>query len=171
MAADEPEQSGSWLLLMFFAINFILFVWVLMRFAVPLARKFFADRAATIGSGLSRAQSAFAEAQDMANKAVAKMAAIEAELKKMAADFDEETAFQVAKVGELAKSTVERIRRDAALSASALSEAARRRVRARLAESAATLARELIGRNFQSNDQGRLIDGFMDQLGNAGARR
>jgi F0F1-type ATP synthase membrane subunit b/b' len=170
-AADEAEQPGSWRLLIFFAINFGLFVWVLIRFAVPLARKFFADRAQTIGSGLSRAQSAFAEAQDIANKAAAKMAAIEAELKKMAADFDEETAFQVAKVGELAKSTVERIKRDAELSASALSEAARRRVRARLAESAATLARELIGRNFQSNDQGRLIDGFMDQLGDAGARR
>jgi F0F1-type ATP synthase membrane subunit b/b' len=44
-------------------------------------------------------------------------------------------------------------------------------VRARLAESAAALARDLIGRDFQSSDQGRLIDGFMDQLGNGGARR
>jgi len=169
-AAEAPEEGGSWLLLMFFAINFALFVWVLVRFAVPLIRKFFADRAVTIRSGLSRAQSAFAEAQDLANKAAARMASIEAELKKMAADFDQETAFQVARVAELAKSTGERIRRDAIISTTALSEAARRRVRARLAESAATLARDLIGRDFQSSDQGRLIDGFMEQL-DAGARR
>jgi len=170
-AAEAPEEGGSWLLLLFFAINFALFAWVLVHFAVPLARKFFADRAVTIRSGLSRAQSAFAEAQDMANKAAARMASIEAELKKMAADFDQETAFQVARVAELAKSTGERIRRDAILSTTALSEAARRRVRARLAESAATLARDLIGRDFQSSDQGRLIDGFMNQLGDTGARR
>jgi F-type H+-transporting ATPase subunit b len=171
MAAEAaPEEGGSWLLLMFFAINFTLFVWVLVKFAVPLIRKFFADRAVTIRSGLSRAQSAFTEAQDLANKAAARMAAIEAELKKMAADFDQETAFQVARVAELAKSTGERIRRDAIISTTALSEAARRRVRARLAESAATLARDLIGRDFQSSDQGRLIDGFMEQL-DAGARR
>jgi F-type H+-transporting ATPase subunit b len=170
-AAEAPEEGGSWLLLMFFAINFVLFAWVLVHFAVPLLRKFFADRAVTIRSGLSRAQGAFAEAQDLANKAAARMAAIEAELKKMAADFDQETAFQVARVAELAKSTGERIRRDAILSTTALSEAARRRVRARLAESAAALARDLIGRDFQSSDQGRLIDGFMDQLGNGGARR
>jgi F0F1-type ATP synthase membrane subunit b/b' len=71
----------------------------------------------------------------------------------------------VGKVAELAKSTAERIHRDTEMHGSALSEAARRRVRAQLAESAATLARDLIGRNFQPSDQGRLLDGFMDKLG------
>lgn len=170
-AAERPEERGSWLLLTFFAINFILFGLILVYFAGPLARKFFADRAARIRSGLSRAQGAFAEAQDIANKAAARMTALEAELKKIAAELEAETAFQVARVAELAKSTGERIRRDTVLSTSALSEAAQRRVRARLAESAATLARELIGRDFQSGDQGRLIDGFMNQLGDTGARR
>lgn len=169
-APEAVEQGGSWLLLAFFVINFILFGFVLVYFAVPLARKFFADRAVMIRSGLSRAQGAFAEAQDLANKAAARMASLEAELKKIGTELEEETAFQVAKVAELAKSTGERIRRDAVLSSSALSEAAKRRVRARLAESAATLAGDLIGRDFQSADQGRLLDGFMNQLGN-GARR
>lgn len=164
-AAEAPEERGSWLLLLFFTINFILFVFVLGYFAVPLARKFFADRAATIRTGLSRAERAFAEAKDLANKAAARMAALEAELKKTAAEIEQETAFQVTRVAELAKSTAERIRHDAVLSTAALAEAAKRRVRARLAESAATLARELIGREFQKNDQGRLIDGFMEQLG------
>lgn len=170
-AAEAPEQRGSWTLLLFFVINFALFGWVLARFGLPLARKFLADRATSIRSSLSRAQAAFAEAQDMANQAAARMASLEAELKKTAAEIEEETSFQLAKVAELAKSTGERIRRDAVLSASALAEAARRRVRARLAESAATLARDLIGRDFQPNDQGRLVDGFMDQLGNSGARQ
>ena len=168
-AAEADEQQGSWLLLLFFTINFILFVFILGYFAVPLARKFFADRAATIRTGLSRAERAFAEAQDLANKAAARMAALEAELKTTAAEIEQETAFQVAKVAELAKSTAERIRNDAVLSTSALAEAAKRRVRARLAESAAALARDLIGREFQRDDQGRLIDGFMEQLA-GGAR-
>ena len=169
-AAEAEEPQGSWLLLLFFAINFILFVFVLGYFAVPLARKFFADRAATIRTGLSRAERAFAEAQDLANKAAARMAALEAELKKTASEIEEETAFQLAKVAELAKSTAERIRNDAVLSTAALAEAAKRRVRARLAGTAATLARDLIGREFQRGDQGRLIDGFMEQLA-GGARR
>jgi F-type H+-transporting ATPase subunit b len=170
-AADTGAEHGSWLLLTFFAINFIVFVWVLVYFGGPAARKFFADRAGTIRSGLSRAEKAFAEAQDLANKAAARMAALAAELKKVGDELENETAFQLARIAELAKSTGERIRRDTAVSGSALAEAARRRVRAQLAESAATLARDLIGRNFQPNDQGRLIDGFMDKLAAPGDRQ
>jgi len=165
LAAEEGgAEHGSWLLLMFFAINFFLFVWVLVHFAGPALKKFFADRAVTIRTALSRAASALAEAEDLANKAAARMAALSAELKKLADELEQETAFQVSKVAELAKSTAERIHRDTAMSSSALAEAARRRVRAQLAESSATLARDLIGRNFQPTDQGRLIDGFMDKL-------
>ena len=167
---DAGAEHGSWLLLGFFAINFILFVGMLVYFAGPPARKFFADRAVTIRTALARAASALAEAQELANKAAARMAALAADLKKAADELDRETAFQAGKVVELARTTAERIRRDTAMSSSALSEAARRRVRAQLAESAVTLARDLIGRNFQPTDQGRLIDGFMDKLG-AGDRQ
>ncbi|MGH7925035.1 MAG: hypothetical protein ACREQH_10650 [Candidatus Binatus sp.] len=163
-AEGAGAEHGSWLSLIFFAINFTLFVWVVVHFAGPAVRKFFADRAATIRTSLSRAEQAFAEAEDLANKAAARMAALAAEVKKVADDLEQETAYQLAHVAELAKSTAERIHRDTEMSSSALSEAAKRRVRAQLAESAATLARDLIGRNFQPTDQGRLIDGFMDKL-------
>jgi len=164
-AEEAAPEHGSWLLLTFFAINFVLFVGVLVYFAGPPIRKFFADRAVTIRTALSRASSALAEAEDLANKAAARMAALSAELKKLADELEQETAFQVGKVADLAKSTAERIRRDTEMSSSALSEAAKRRVRAQLAESAATLASDLIGRDFQPADQGRLLDGFMDKLG------
>jgi F-type H+-transporting ATPase subunit b len=164
-AEGAGTEHGSWTLLMFFIVNFALFVWVLVRFAGPVARKFFADRAATIRTALSRAASALAEAEDLANKAAARMAALAEELKKLGDELEQETAFQVAKVAEMAKSTAERIHRDTEMSSCALSDAAKRRVRAQLAESAATLARDMISRNFQSSDQGRLLDGFMDKLG------
>ena len=164
-AEGAGAEHGSWLLLMFFAINFALFVYVLVHFAGPALKKFFADRAVTIRTALSRAASALAEAEDLANKAAARMAALAAELKKVADELEQETAFQVSKVADLAKSTAERIHRDTEMSSSALSEAAKRRVRAQLAESAATIASSLISRDFQRNDQGRLIDSFMDKLG------
>jgi F0F1-type ATP synthase membrane subunit b/b' len=143
---------------------------VIAYFSGPPIRKFFADRAGTIRTALSRAKSALAEAEDLANKAAARMAALSAELKKLADELEQETAFQLGKVADLAKSTAERIRRDTEMSKSALSEAAKRRVRAQLAESAANLARETISKNFQPADQGRLIDGFMDKLGSGDPR-
>src|ERR1035437_8308185 len=74
-AADAGAEHDSWLLLAFFTINFILFVGVLVYFGGPPAPKFFADRAVTIRAALSRAASAFAEAEELANKAAARMAA------------------------------------------------------------------------------------------------
>jgi F0F1-type ATP synthase membrane subunit b/b' len=169
-AEDAGAEHGSRLLLTFFVINFILFIGLLVYFAGPALRKFFADRAVTIRTALSRASSALAEAEDLANKAAARMAALAAELKKLADELEQETAFQVGKVADLAKTTAERIHRDTTMSSSALSEAAQRRVRAQLAESAATLASGMIGRDFQRDDQGRLIDGFMDKLGHGDGR-
>src|ERR1700684_3472339 len=115
-AEGAGAEHGSWLLLMFFVINFALFVWVLVHFAGPVLRQFFADRSVTIRTALSRAQSALAEAEDLANKAAARMAALAAELKKLGDELEQETAFQLGKVAELAKSTAERIHRDTELS-------------------------------------------------------
>lgn len=170
-AEESGADHGSWLMFAFFAVNFVLFVYILARFAGPMIRKYLSDRTTTIRTGLSRAQRALAQAQDLAKQAEARMSALEAELKKTADEIEQETAFQIAKVAELAKTAAERIARDAVMSSAALAEAAQRRVRAQLADSAATLARDLIGRNFQSSDQGRLIDGFMDRLGGDGANR
>src|SRR5258708_37094950 len=79
-AEGAGAEQGSWLLLTFFAINFALFVSVLVYFAGSPLRKFFADRAVTIRTALSRAQSAWPEAEDIANKAPAQMAALPAGL-------------------------------------------------------------------------------------------
>ena len=171
LAAEEAaEEGGSWSVFAFFAINFVLFVAVLIYFAGPPARKFFADRAATIHGALSRAESGFKDAQDLANRAAAKIAALDAELKQLADEMASETGFQVARIGEIAQAAQDRIRRDTELTTRAISEAAQRRVRERLSDSAATLARELIARNFERADQGRLIDGFMDKLGEGATR-
>ncbi|MDO8431840.1 MAG: hypothetical protein Q7S58_05450 [Candidatus Binatus sp.] len=169
-AEEAAEDRGSWSMFAFFAINFILFVSVLIYFVGPPARKFFADRAATVRGALSRAESAFKGAQDLANQAAAKLASLDSELKQLADEIQNETAFQVAKIEDVTRSGQERIHRDTELSTNALSEAAQRRVRERLSESAATLARDLIARNFERSDQSRLIDGFMDKLGEGATR-
>ncbi len=169
-AEAAGEGRGSWSLFAFFAINFILFASVLIYFVGPPARKFFADRAATVRGALIRADSAFKSAQDLANQAAAKLASLDAELKALADEIENETRFQIAKMEEMSNAAQARIHRDTELSTNAMAEAARRRVRERLSESAATVARELIATNFERSDQGRLIDGFMDRLG-AGASR
>jgi F-type H+-transporting ATPase subunit b len=163
-AADEAANPGSWLGTMFFAINFLLFVGILYYFAGPMLRTFFRDRATGIRSQIDRLNSALQEAQDLANRAASRMANLEQEVAQLESEIENETTFIVNRIREGARTTAERIRRDTELTSAATIDAAQRRVRERLAATAASLARELIARSFEASDQSRLIDNFMDKI-------
>ncbi|HVA79424.1 MAG TPA: hypothetical protein VNF29_00690 [Candidatus Binataceae bacterium] len=169
-AETAAETPGSWLTLGFFAANFAAFLFIVIRFAAPLARSFFTDRAASIRSSLEKSQRALAEAEALAGAAESRKSALAAELARVKVEFETETNFQAARIRELARAGAERHKRDGQMTAGAIAEAAQRRVRARLAAASARLARDLIARDFSADDQGRLIDGFMDRLGQEGRR-
>jgi F-type H+-transporting ATPase subunit b len=163
-AEGGAEDHGSWLLFTFFAINFVLFVYIIVRFAGPAIGSFFRSRATDIRGALSRAEKAFAEAQDLANQAAKRAAGLEAEVAGLIRDIDEETQLRVKRIAELAEATVERLRHDAEMTSAAITEAAQRRLRAELAAVSARLARDLIQRSFQASDQNRLLESFMGRL-------
>jgi len=161
-AGEEPE---SWLTLLFFAINFVIFVFVLAKFAAPLASKFFHDWASEIRHNLKLTDDALTRAQQMAARAEADIAKLESEKALLAREMRETTAREVARLGEIAQRTAARIKLDAEMGSSALAETGRRRIRQRLAAVTANLARDLIAQNFGASDQSRLIDEFMNKIG------
>ena len=165
MAAQEAEGHCSWLGLSFFAINFLLFAFVVVYFAGPPLRRFFSDRASTIHSNLAKSAKAFEEAEALARAAAGRIAALEGEVAQLKRELEEETAFQLNRISELARNNAGRVRRDTEVTAAALVDNAQRRVRENLAATAARLARELIARHFQAGDQSRLLEGFMNRLG------
>jgi F0F1-type ATP synthase membrane subunit b/b' len=164
MAAEGAAEGGSWVALLFFVINFSIFIFILARFAGPMAGKFFKDRSSQIRGTLARATATFQEAQDLANRAAKLTAGLEAEKARLAKDFEDETAIQAHTIVELARAGAERIARDAELTAAALADSAQRRVRNRLAAAATQIAHDLIVRDFNDADQARLLAGFMDKL-------
>lgn len=163
-AAGEAASEGSWTGTVFYSINFLLFVGIIYYFAGPMVRTFFRDRSTTIRSQIDRLNSALQEAQDLANRAAARMAQLEQEIAQIKSEMEKETAFIVNRIGEGARTTAERIRRDTDLTSAAIVDAAQRRVRERLAATAANLARDLIAKIFDASDQSRLIDNFMEKI-------
>ena len=163
-AGGGEAEGGSWLSLLFYIINFALFVWLLMRYAAPMARKFFADRAGGIREAFTRAETVLKEAQDLANRTAERMARLEAEKRQLRADLDAETGYIANRIRELARETAARIVRDTRLTGDAIAEAAQRQVRAHLAEATGRLARELVAKSFSADDQARLLRGFEARL-------
>jgi F0F1-type ATP synthase membrane subunit b/b' len=162
--AGEAAGGGSWLSLFFYVINFAVFVWILVHYAGPAARKFFADRAGGIRETFARAEATYKEAQDLANRMAERMARLEAEKQQLRTDLDAETGYIANRIREMARETALRIVRDTELTGDAITEAAHRRVRAKLAETTGRLARELMVRSFSDDDQARLLRGFEEKL-------
>src|SRR5215472_11708691 len=88
MAAEEAEGHGSWLTLSFFAINFLLFVFVLVYFAGPQLRKFFGDRASNIHANLAKSEEALRGAEALARNAAEKIAGLEKEVAGLKQDLE-----------------------------------------------------------------------------------
>jgi len=160
----EAAGAGSWLSLLFYIFNFAVFLWILVHYAGPPARKFFADRAGGIKETFARAEATYKEAQDLANRAAERMSLLETEKKQIRADLDAETAHMVNRIREIAHETALRIVRDTELTGNAITEAAQRHVRALLAEATGRVARELIVKSFSDDDQARLLRGFEERL-------
>jgi F-type H+-transporting ATPase subunit b len=163
-AEGAPEPAGSWTALLFYIINFALFVFILVKYALPMVRDFFAQRARSISDSLSKAQSNFREAEELAKRAAERNAGLAGEKARIGSGLADETAYQTQRISELAQETATRIRRDAQLSAAAAHENAQRRMRIALAAAAGRLARQRLEAAFKPDDQERLLDGFVTKL-------
>jgi F-type H+-transporting ATPase subunit b len=161
---EAAGGGGSWLSLLFYVFNFAVFVWILLHYAGPPVRKFFADRAGGIKETFARAEATCKEAQDLANRSAERMSQLNAEKKRIRDDLDAETAHLVNRIREMARETALRIVRDTELTGNAINEAAQRHVRVMLAEATGRLARDLMRKNFTDDDQARLLRSFEQKL-------
>lgn len=164
LAAEGVEERGTWGALVFYIINFLLFAAILWKYALPAAKNYFKDRATGIRETISKADAAYREAQELANRAAERMVKLDAEKSQIASDLADETVYQIGRIYDLAQESAARIKRDAETSAAAMAENANRRVREALAHSAGRLAADLVRRNFEAADQGRLVQGFVEKL-------
>ena len=163
-AQNVPEPAGSWTALLFYVINFAVFVFIIIKYALPMARDFFANRAGSIRESLGKAESNLREAEELANRAKERSARLESEKSQIRADLDAETTYQIQRIREAGEETAARIMRDAELSAAATRENGQRRMRFTLAAAAGRLARDRVESAFQAADQERLLDGFVAKL-------
>lgn len=162
---EAAGGGGSWLSLIFYVINFIVFVAVLVYWVGPKARHFFAERARTIRATLAVAKTSCQEAQDLANRAAERMARLEDDKARLRSNLDSETAHIATKIREMGRETAARIKRDAQLTAGAMSGAAHRHVREMLAQATGRLARDMVAKGFRADDQKRMLEIFEQKLG------
>jgi len=161
---SAATETGSWFALLFYVINFSLFLMIIVRYAGPAIKGFFRDRAVGIRQNMQRADSALLQAQERASRAAEQMSRLDAEKARIASEMTDETVYQVGRIYDMAREAVARLKRDTELTSVALRESGRRHVREAMALAAGEIARELIVRNFEPSDQSRLLEQFRVKL-------
>jgi len=163
------EGGGSQLLVLAFsAINFVLFVLVLRKYALPAVRDSLRRRRDTIVRTLSEAKRAKEEAESLRREYEEKLAGLAAEQERLRAQALEAAEREKGRALEEARRMAERIQSEARLIAQREVEEARRLLRREVSEQAVRIAAELIRTRLTAADQSDLIRDFVREVNNAG---
>jgi F-type H+-transporting ATPase subunit b len=164
----HAESSSQLLGLAFFTVNFLLFLLVLRRYALPVVQENLRQRRDTVVQALDEAKRAKEAAESLRREYEEKLAGLAAEEERLRVQAQEAAERERARTVEEARHMAERIQHEARLIAQREVEEARRILRQEVAEQAVRMATELVRARLTPTDQSRFIEDFMGGVEHAG---
>lgn len=168
-AHGSPAGGDPYATLAFAAINFLLFVFVLRKYALPAVRDSLKRRRETIVQALNEAKKAKEEAEALQREYRQKLAGLAAEQERLRQQAFSDAEREKTRILEEAQKMAERVRTEVQLTAGRELAEARRLLRQEVAEQAVRLATELVRSRLTPGDQSRLIQDLVQEVNkNAG---
>ena len=152
-AAGAEHHAPSIHQLWFPLINFLIFVYLIKRFAVPLIQDYLRSRREGILAAVT--------VRDYRERLVR----LSQEVKQIEDSLKDEGAREKTKLLDEAQGLAAKIKEDARFLAEQEVKIARQKIREEMADRARASAAELVRRNLSSADQGRLVEEFVRGIG------
>lgn len=159
----EPSINDLW----FPLGNFLIYVFIIVKFALPVVRDFLASRRQEVISTIARAAAKKAAAETLVSDYRAKIAALDEETQSIRRALRDEGEREKARLVSEAHALAAKIGEDARFLAAQEVKTARQNLRQVMAAQAETTARELIQRHISAGDQNRLAEEFIEEMGRA----
>ncbi len=164
----QHAGSSQLLTLLFFTINFLIFVFVLRKFAFGIVKQKLKERQAAVVQALDEAKRAKEEAEQLRQEYEQKIANLAAEEEQFRTQAIEAAERERMRVMQEARQMAERATAEVQLIAQREIDAARQLLRKEVAEQAVRIATELIQKNITLGDNSRLIHNLVNEVSNAG---
>ena len=145
--------------------NFLIYLFIIVKFALPLVRDFLKSRREEVVSTIAEASAKKQAAEAVVNDYKTKLAGLDKEIQSMQEALRDEGEREKAKLVTEARTTAVKIKEDAQFLADQEVKIAKQKVRQDLADQAEAAARELVQRNLSVADQVRLADEFLQNIG------
>lgn len=165
IAAEEHAPSVGELI--FPLINFLIFLYLIKRFALPLVRGYFKGRHAAIADAVREANEARERADRLVRDYRNRLAKLDQEIQAireaLRSDGEKEKAKLLAEAGEVRA----RIHADAGFLADQEARLARQELRREIVGAARAAAEKLVKDNLTAADQERIVSDFLSEVGAA----
>ena len=164
-AAEAEHHAPSITQLLFPLANFLIYAYIIKKFALPVARDFMRSRREEILTSIESAAEAKKQAEAVVRGYQAKLAGIQQESDSIDAELRAEGEREKNKLIGEAEALAAKIKDDAMFLADQEVKSARQKTRAEMAAQAEATARELLQRQLSAGDQDRLADDFIESIG------
>jgi F-type H+-transporting ATPase subunit b len=161
-AAHHEPSIGE---IVFPAINFILYAGILYYFALPLVRSFLRSRREEVVATMAQAAAKKQQAEALVREYRAKLAGLDREVQSIHALLRQDGEREKSKLLGEAQALAAKTREDARLLADVEVKTARQHIIEQMARQAEAMARELVQKNLSADDQSRLVQDFIQQIG------
>jgi F-type H+-transporting ATPase subunit b len=158
-AAEAEHHAPSIHQIWFPLANFLIFVWILKRFALPLVRDFLRSRREEVLTTVQSAAENKRRAEAIVQDYKSRLARLDQEAQAIEASLRAEGERQEA------QALTKKILEDARFLADQEVKMARQKIREEMASLAGARARELIQRHITPADQLRLAEEFLREMG------
>ena len=164
-AAEAEHHAPSINQIWFPLANFLIFVWILKRFALPLVRDFLRSRREEILTTVQASAESKRRAEAIVQDYKDRLAVLDQEVQSIQASLRAEGERQKTKLLEEAQALTKKILDDARFLADQELKMARQKIREEVASLAEAGARELVKRHMTPADQLRLAEEFLGGIG------
>jgi len=149
------------------ALNFLIYAFIIVKYALPAVRSFLKSRREEVIATMSQATAKKAAAQALVDEYKNKLGSLDQQVQNLHATLREEGERDKAKLLAEANAMAAKIKDDARILADQEVKMARQKIREEMALQAEATARALLQRNLSGDDQNRLADEFIQSIGQA----
>ena len=145
--------------------NFLIYAFILVKFALPLVRDFLKNRREEVMSTIAQSAAKKQAAEMLVKDYQAKLAGLDKEISAMRTALREEGERDKVRLVSEGEALAAKIRDDALFLAEQEVKIARQQLRQEMANQAEAAARGLVERNLTGADQNRLAEEFIGNIG------
>jgi F-type H+-transporting ATPase subunit b len=164
-SAAEAEHPPSINQIWFPLGNFLIFTFLIVRYALPLVRNFLQARREEITAALNEAAAQKQRAEALVQDYKGRLARLDQEAQSIQALLRDEGEREKGKRLTEAKTRAAKLREDARFLADQEIRTARQKIREEMATEAEAAARDLIQRHLSACDRSRLVEDFIESIG------